>query len=492
MTPVIHKSLSASAPKFTFNLFLHRTACYLLALVSMMFLMDETAAAKKVTYKGFTITDGKLGSWRFHNARVYLLFESDTEDVQFIQPYIDPNNPQYGTADILINQTGKASAVIITDDRVVAANFAPNEIFVSLDLGDTVDAPHLGARGVGFGSVTATGLEPAYPLGVEDGTVDWGDINQDNNDAVASPELAQLPVDFVRRSGLSGRAWSCVSFPGDCTAANPLQTDKGDLYLYSSYTTTYGSPLSAGFFVTEVGESAESSSFKMLVGGLFAQSSHPITYHGYLISDVGINGDTYSGAEVYLSFEADTSTVIPFSTGNGFMNAAGKGHVTVVTARKTISAEVEPGQLYVYYDIDHASIGFGSFGSTGSQESGYPLSITAHQDNDGLVEDSSVGAVSDLTLTPADASNYSSTTASLKTNLKNATTLSGAASSCIGFDPVTSTCGSLTPPALHTNKGDFYLFEPYRHDATANTSTTYSVNWGVFWAEMGAGKGNEK
>src|SRR3974390_1654780 len=282
MTPAVRKSFSASAPESTFNRFLHRIALYLLLLVSMMFLMDGTAAAVKVTYKGFTITDGKLGSWQFHNARVYLRFESDTENVQFIQPYIDPNNPQYGTVDVLINQTGKASVVIVTNGGTVSANFAPNEIFVSLDLGDTFDTPHLGARGVGFGSVTATGLEPAYPLGVEDGTVDWGDINQDNSDAAASPELAQLPVDLVRPSGLSGRAWSCVGFPNNCAAANPLHTDKGDLYLYQSYTTAYGSPLSAGFFVTEVGGPAESSSFKLPANVPFARASHSITYNGYL------------------------------------------------------------------------------------------------------------------------------------------------------------------------------------------------------------------
>jgi hypothetical protein len=492
MNPTILKAPSFSVPKRTFKLGPYRAAVYLLAAVAMMFLTVRTAEAKKVTYTGFTITDGKLGSWAFHNARVYLTFESDTDDVQFIQPLIDPSNPSFGTVDILINQTGKASVLIIASDRIVAARFAPNQIFVSLDLGDTFSAPHLGARGVGFGSVTATGLEPAYPLGVEDGTVDWGDINEDNSDAVASSELAQLPLDLVNKSGLSGRAWSCVGFPNGCAAANPLHTvGMGDLYLYSSYTDSFGQPLSAGFFVTEVGESAESQLSTALFGGLFARSAHPITYHGSLLSDVTIGGNTYRGAQVNLSFAADTSTVVPFSAGHGFTNSIGKARVTVVSGAKTISAEFDPGLLYVYYDIDHASIGFGSIGPGGSQESGYPLSLTAHQDNDGLVENSSVGAVADLTLTPANASNYSPATAGLTTDLRNATTLSGAASSCIGFDPVTSTCGSLTPPALHTNKGDFYLFEPYRHDATASTSTTYSVNWGVFWAEMPSRTGEE-
>lgn len=49
------------------------------------------ALAEPVTYTGFTITDGKLGNWSFHNARVYLMFKSDTTNVQFMQP-LDPCN----------------------------------------------------------------------------------------------------------------------------------------------------------------------------------------------------------------------------------------------------------------------------------------------------------------------------------------------------------------------------------------------------------------
>ena len=91
--------------------------------------------------------------------------------------------------------------------------------------------------------------------------------------------------------------------------------------------------------------------------------------------------------------------------------------------------------------------------------------------------------MSDITLTPAHASNYTAATATLKTDLKNATLLGGAASSCLGFDPATSTCSSLTPAPLRTNRGHFLLFEPYRHDADKPGEITYSVNWGVFWAE---------
>ena len=105
------------------------------------------------------------------------------------------------------------------------------------------------------------------------------------------------------------------------------------------------------------------------------------------------------------------------------------------------------------------------------------------------MENSLVGAVADLTLTPADASNFTAATAGLKTDLTNATMMSGGASSCQGFDPTTSTCSSLTPIPLRTNRGDFLLFEPYRHDAAQPGQITYSVNWGAFWSETGQAQG---
>jgi hypothetical protein len=138
-------------------------------------LLAATASAAPVTYTGFTITDGKLGSWEFHNARVYLSFQSDTKHVQFMQfPFVpsdpnclDPTNPPPCTVDVYVNQTGTASVTIISDGKAVHATFAPHQVFVSFDLGDT-PAFQVG-RGVGFSSFSATapgGIEPSYPLGL--------------------------------------------------------------------------------------------------------------------------------------------------------------------------------------------------------------------------------------------------------------------------------------------------------------------------------------
>jgi hypothetical protein len=44
--------------------------------------LASAALAEPIKYTAFTITDGQLGSWAFHNARVILTFVSDTNNVQ--------------------------------------------------------------------------------------------------------------------------------------------------------------------------------------------------------------------------------------------------------------------------------------------------------------------------------------------------------------------------------------------------------------------------
>ena len=99
--------------------------------------------------------------------------------------------------------------------------------------------------------------------------------------------------------------------------------------------------------------------------------------------------------------------------------------------------------------------------------------------------------VSQLTRLPYDASLYSLGTATLATDLTNATALSGEASSCVTFDPATGYCSNFTPVGLKTNKGAFYIFEPYTDDGGVDGKQVFSVNLGVFWSELEAAKGED-
>src|SRR5271169_5828988 len=193
----------------------------------MTVLLASTALAAPITYTGFTITDGQLGSWHFHNARVFLTFESDTSNVQVTTvPNVN------GNVSLVYNQTGVARITIVSDDKIVNATFNSNQIFVSYDLSN---------GGVGFGSCVPNcspslpltpNLQPAYPLGVAGGTVD-GPVAVGLAFGPSLEELA-LSADLISDTGLSGRGWVCVTFPDfTCPAPTvPLKTNKGDLYLF--------------------------------------------------------------------------------------------------------------------------------------------------------------------------------------------------------------------------------------------------------------------
>lgn len=448
--------------------------------LAMMLALVPTGNAVPVTYTGFTITDGRLGRWQFHNARVILRFDGDTNNVQFLQ-VPDPTNTSNPLADIAINMMGTASVTIVTARRSVHATFAANQIFVSLDRGSIIPGvTNLGARGVGFGYLSPSspgGVEVSYPLGIEDGTIDWGDA------ALPSAELQALSLDLQNNTAFSGRAWVCVGFP-DQTCPTPTQglhTDRGDLFLYQPYFDQFhGDTMQGGFFLADVG-GARSSTLTPL---LSAYGAKPITYNAYVISDVSLGGVFYPAAQVYISFEADASKVVPYSdsSSHGYINPAGRAQVTIINGRHTAVAFFAPNQLYVYYDVTHGSIGFGS--NAGGR--GYPLSLTSNQDNSGLVENSTIAAITDILTTPANVVNYTAATVGLETDLTNATALSGAASSCVGFDPATTICSNLTPAPLATSRGDFLLYEPYTDDETTSNGTApFSVNWGIFWSDLG-------
>ena len=447
-------------------------------------LVTSVASADPVTYTGFTITDGQLGKWKFHSGLVYLTFQGDTKDVQFMQFTL----PSGATADADVITQGTAKVTIVAGDRVEHATFDPNQVIVASDLGDSSDLPHVGARGMGFSSLTATGLEPAYPLGIEDGTLDWGDIFPPG---IAAPELGFLAVDLQNSSAFGGRAWSCVGFPDACQPPNPLHTNRGDLTLENPYSLA-PSPgggndsLSAGFFVVDVGGALGRPPDAAIHG--HARGKHPIVYRAYTISDVQLGNESFFAAQVYFTYEADASKVKTFDDGPssyGFINDSGRASLTIVSGATVRTATFRRGEIYVYYDIGSAALGFGS--KKGGR--GYPLSLTGNHDvTNGLVENSTIEAVSDLSRVPADAALYTPATATLRTDLTNATVLGGAANSCVAFDPITSACADLTPIGLKTSAGLLYLSEDFYEDETQQDPPIpgpYSIQWGVFWSELG-------
>jgi hypothetical protein len=104
------------------------------------------------------------------------------------------------------------------------------------------------------------------------------------------------------------------------------------------------------------------------------------------------------------------------------------------------------------------------------------------------VENSVLEALGDIATTPADVAFYTPGVPGLATDLTNATVISAGASSCAnGFDPSTTICSNLVPVPLYTSRGRLYVFEPYTDDETTLDGTSpYTINWGIFWSELGS------
>jgi hypothetical protein len=463
-------------------------------LVILGAVLAQNVDARPITYTAFTDTDGKLGSWSFHNARVYLTFHGDTSTVETIHvPNIFVLNTM---TEAVVNATGTASVTVITAQKTVHARFLPYQIFVSLDHG-TLPGPFNGGRGVGFGMFSAAaagGIEPTYPLAIEDGTIDWGDA------AFPSAATQALSNDLKHSTAFSGRVLSCINFPVDFTCSAPapaLKTDKGDLFIFAPYLNVLSDDeLGGGFFTAQVADEEtddsesrdtrdESNMYRTSQSD--SKERTPITYTGALVSNAKLGDRFYQRAQVYISFDADRSRVVAFQDTHsaGYINDRGRGRLKIVRGSTVVTAEFDPNQLFVYFDKTHGSVGIGS--NAGGR--GYPFSVTRHEDIQGLVENSTIGAITDI-LAGTPPSDFTPQTASLVTDLTNPTVLSGAVSSCVAFDPVTSICSSPGPIALKTSAGDFYLYEPYTDDETFNGNLPpdgthpFSINWGVFWSEI--------
>lgn len=74
--------------------------------------LAPAAAAKPVTCAGYTIAEGKLGNWTFHNARVYFVMQADTDTVPaLLAPNpLDPTDP----VDVLFKPAGNSSVTVIS------------------------------------------------------------------------------------------------------------------------------------------------------------------------------------------------------------------------------------------------------------------------------------------------------------------------------------------------------------------------------------------
>jgi hypothetical protein len=456
-----------------------------IAVIAVCLMCSFGLGQQPITYTGFMITDGQLGSWQFHNARIVLTFRSNTSFVQKINPACVMGQ------NVVYNPTGVATITIADHERVVTARLARHQIFVSFDQD---------AGGVGFGSyapggvfvndatcANAAGLTPTYPLGLHHGTMDNAGCSGCTG---TSPNQNAFPDNLQGTVGFSGKGYTCNGVPQSTVCQPPtwaLKTDHGDLYLAEPYQEDdifWGESLSlnGGFFFQEPGY----FNFPLPPSVLAPSSSVPtgsITYHMLLVSDVSLNGHLYQNASVHLTLRSDVSRVTPMPNGDPFasMNSSGVARVDITSGGRTVSARFDPGQLYVYFD-PATGAGFGS--TTGGQA--YPAVLAPtyiHVDTELFAGVANILIGSTANNSGA-ASGYSGPTYDLANtiDLKQETLLADYVSSCTDFNFVNGQCDNLpSSRKLTTNNGDFYLYEVYNSSSQLFNDVKSSNSWGVFW-----------
>jgi hypothetical protein len=189
----------------------------------------------------------------------------------------------------------------------------------------------------------------------------------------------------------------------------------------------------------------------------------PVTYTGFVVTDVSLNGDFYHNASVQLTFAGDTSNIQWFNltgsngaSGSGWQIKQGCASVLVTSGSVAIQAQFAPGQIVVSYDWYNGGAGFSSLWSDNHLEPAYPLGL------DGVA----------ITSLP---------------DLQTTGSWSGHAWSCIGFPPSpgygTGSCADPTAYPLQTDHGPLVMYMPYfMTDSTGTIKNNFSaaINAGVF------------
>ena len=436
--------------------------------------LASTVNGQPIKYTGFTITDGQLGSWYFHNARVILTFVSDAKYVQ--------SNVPFPPTDVIanLNIKGKAEITIVGDDKTVHATFDDQnqKFFISYD--QTND-------GIGFGlcSPNCLGLlsvpqvlpsvfQPVYPFGISQ--LDHGsDLTND----IAGTGRSFSCLDF----GMPDSAYSMLC-PYPPSVA--LGTDNGDLYLYQMYQEENNSgefkSSNAGYFFADTSWSENTLPYTVFAPSTQIPTSS-ITYNLFFVSDVSIGDQSFSNAKINLSFRSRTSKVQPLAGAgpNAYVNDHGTARVVITSGSQTVSAEFAPGQLYVFFNPNTATVGFGSYAPDGSRQLAYPVILGPDYGiSPQLLQD-----VSDIITNqpnPASGGPYSFETQALAqvTDLKHPTLLADYASSCtaVMFDSGIICSAQAQPAGLMTDKGLFFLPE-FNYGGFGA--------WGAFWSSFNSG-----
>jgi hypothetical protein len=170
----------------------------------------------------------------------------------------------------------------------------------------------------------------------------------------------------------------------------------------------------------------------------------PVTYIGYVVTDVSLGGRNYYNAQITFTLQTDTKLVKTFAINgaSGFLVDEGRATVQIGVGADSVKATFAPNQILVSLDASNDGIGFSSYiGGPNNLQPVYPL---------GLAEPWT-----------------------RPQELTTAANVTGNAWSCIGFPPGSSGCQDPTGYPLKTDRGDFIIFDRYVAYEYADTGAPF-------------------
>jgi len=212
-----------------------------------------------------------------------------------------------------------------------------------------------------------------------------------------------------------------------------------------------------------------------------------MVYTGTVVTDVKVGAKFFHNALVSIKFKGDTGDITPVPVasarcgdGSFFYLTAGTAVVSVASQGTTLTAKLNPGQIFVSVDACNGGIGFGAFTGPLGLEPAYPLAFTM---GTAMV----VAADSDFT----------------DSGLTTPASMSGVAYSCVGYPPTPEgdlpgtpnkqcippdtkapvPAGQIQGPyPLESDQGKVYVYMPYVNFAPNGSVSPHfgGLNRGTF------------
>jgi hypothetical protein len=201
-----------------------------------------------------------------------------------------------------------------------------------------------------------------------------------------------------------------------------------------------------------------------------AVCASPVVYTVRTIATGILGTVNFADARLTISFTGDTNHVHT-ATVNGavvYTNSRGVARLSITQLDgSTIRATFKSREIFVRYDTKLGLVGFAS-----AIGLAYPIVVGCPDPfvcsdigtNDGYTVfahyDGIATELADVAAYPADAWSASDGTLSLPTTLSDSTLLTGHPRSCAVDFAADTSCPTAPAEPLHTDKGDFYLFDP--------------------------------